>query len=283
MKSIHFLVALLCPCLFPAQDTQEPDQAPPPAPDAPAAFKTFPEARTYIPHPLTVAPFTPPPPPPPRTARPMRIESSVTRRAADGTRLTIQRGEPSTEPDLPPPPPPPPFVAPRELTAEETASLLYQRRHFLNLGATIYDHRASVVNWTHPDTGAIYQALCGFDLGLLAGIGSFIHEEETYQLFLAHSHIDTPVVRRFIPLAPDVPDGAILITHGDPNDVIGTAPVVILHQLIAAEKDRLEAYQQARLEYQRAYQAWHAANPPVPRDETIILRPHRGSRYLPKH
>jgi hypothetical protein len=214
-----------------------------------------------------------------KPAPPIRIDASVTRRAADGTRLTLQRGEPSTEPDLPPPPLPPPFVAPRELTAEEMASLLYQRRHFLNLGATIYDHRASVVNWTHPDTGALYQALCGFDLGLLAGIGSFIHEEETYQIFLAHSHIDTPVVRRFIPLAPDVPDGAILITRGDPNDIIGTAPVVILHQLITAEKDRLEAYQQARLEYQRAYQAWHAANPPVPRDQTIILRPHRGSRY----
>jgi hypothetical protein len=63
MKSIYFFIVLLCPCLLPAQDTQEPAPLSPPAPDAPAAFKPFPEARTYIPHPLTVAPFTPPLPP----------------------------------------------------------------------------------------------------------------------------------------------------------------------------------------------------------------------------
>jgi hypothetical protein len=26
--------------------------------------------------------------------------------------------------------------------------------------------------------------------------------------------------------------------------------------------------------------AWHAANPPQPRNHTIWLKPHRGSRYL---
>ena len=251
--------------------------------ERPAPFKPFPEARTYIPHQLAVPPFTPPPPPVPKITAPVRIDSSVTRRAADGTRLTLQRGEPSAEPVPPPPPPPKPAAEPGELTPEQIARLIYQRRHRFMLGATVFDHRASIVNWTHPDTGASYQALCGFDLGLLAGIGSFIHEEETYHLTLFHSHIDTTVPRRFLQRAPEVPDGAILITRGDPDDAIGTAPIIILRQLIAVEKDRLEAYRQARLEYQRAYRAWHAANPPVPRDNTIILRPNQGSRYLPKH
>jgi hypothetical protein len=114
----------------------------------------------------------------------------------------------------------------------------------------------------------------------LAGVGSFVHEEETYQLFLFHYHIDTSVVRRFTPGAPDVPDGEIRITRGDPEDQAAIAPIAIVRDVITAEMDRLIPYQTARDAYFKASAAWHAANPPVPRDETIILRPHRGSRYL---
>lgn len=121
----------------------------------------------------------------------IRIDSSITRRNPDGTTLTLQRGEPSTEPDLPPPPPPSPYVAPRELTPEEIARLLYHRRYSLNLGAAIYDHQVSVVTWTDPGSLVRYEAVCGFELSLLAGVGRFVHAGEGYALILVHFNYDT--------------------------------------------------------------------------------------------
>ena len=54
----------------------------------------------------------------------------------------------------------------------------------------------------------------------------------------------------------------------------------MIKDLIASEKPRLTTYQAARLKYQREATAWATANPPIPQDQTIIFRPHRGSRYL---
>jgi len=79
---------------------------------------------------------------------------------------------------------------------------------------------------------------------------------------------------------PQVPDGAILVTRGDPDDLTAIAPMQIIRQIIEAEKSRLIPYQAALLRYQEASAAWHAAHPPIPRDETFWIKPHRGSRYL---
>ncbi len=100
-----------------------------------------------------------------------------------------------------------------------------------------------------------------------------------------HSHFDTTLVRRFATEwnieIPDVAPGEILITRGDVKDTAATAPMTVIKEIIAAETPRLLPYQAARTSYQAASAAWHAAHPPIPRDETFILRPHRGSRYLP--
>jgi len=242
-------------------------------------------ARTFIPGSLEVPPFAPPVPvvrtPPP----PIRVEASVTVPSKNSRTLTIQRGEASTQPDLPPPPAPPPFVEPTALTPEQIARQIWQRRHNINIGATIYDHKISVVNWTNQETLVHYEAVCGFDVGLLAGVGGFVHKGENYSLFLMHGHFSTTAVRHFArqwhPNIPEVAPGEIIITEGDPEDKIATAPMYVIKDIIAAEQPRLLAYQATRETYFAASAAWHAAHPPIPRNETFILRPHRGSRYLP--
>ena len=250
------------------------------APAGPAIQRPELAARTCIPSLLEVKPFTPPPPPVVKRLPAVRVDASVTHLSKNGRTLTLQCGEPSTEPDLPPPPPPSPYVAPRELTPEEIARQLHQRRHSLNLGATIYDHQVSVVTWTDPGSLVHYQAVCGFDIGLLAGVGRFIHRGEGYSLMLFHSHFNTTSWRRLAGQwrvnVPQVPVGEIHITRGDAEDDTALAPIIAIRDVIAAEQDRLLPYQAARAVYSKASAAWHAAHPPVPRDETIILRPHRG-------
>ena len=127
----------------------------------------------------------------------VRVDAAVTLLSKNARTLTLQRGEPSTEPDLPPPPPPPPYVEPHKPTPEEIAQRIWQHRHNLNLGATIFDHKISVVNWTDQESLVYYEAACGFDIGLLAGVGDFVHKGEEYSLFLMHSDFDTTLARRF--------------------------------------------------------------------------------------
>lgn len=278
----HLLALLLFGSGLLAAEETLPAEPVPIEGDSPAV----PQRTTYIPSELTVQPFAPPPP---RVAKPLpvcRIDASVTHRTNDGTTLTLQLGEPSTAPDLPDPPPPPLPVVLREPTPEELAQRIHHFRHAFNLGATIYDRRISVVNWTDPETRVSYQAVCGYDIGLLAGTGGFVHEGEDYQFVLFHSHISTEGLREVFngwkPNLPEVADGQIIITKGDPGNAIGTAPVVLMGKVIAAEKSRLAVFQTARNTYFKAATAWAAAHPPVPKDETFIFRPHRGSRYLKK-
>ena len=244
-----------------------------------------PSGRTLIPHPLEVPPFTPPPPPVVKRLPAVRVDSAVTVLSKDAHTLSLQRGEPSTEPDLPPPTPPPPYVEPHEPTAEEKAQRIWQHRHNLNLEATVYDHAISVVNWTDQESLVQYEAVCGFDIGLLAGVGDFVHKGEEYRLFLMHSDFNTAAVRRLasqwdLPI-PDVAQDEILITRGDRNAAAATAPITVVKEIIAVEKPRLYRFQAARTAFFKASAAWYAAHPPIPHDETFILRPHRGSRYLP--
>jgi hypothetical protein len=244
-------------------------------------------ARTFIPGLLEVKPFVPPVPVVRAVPPPVRIMASVSFPSVKGTTLTLQRGEPSTEPDLPPPPPPAPYVAPRELTPEEIARLLDQRRHSLNLGATVYDHRVSVVSWTDPGSLVHYQAVCGFDLSLLGGVGRFVHQGEGYALMLLHSNCDTTRWRRLAAqsrfVVPEAATGEIRITRGDATDEIALTPIIAVRDVLAAEQVRLVPYQAAREVYFKAAAEWQTAHPPVPRDQTIIFSPHRGSRYVPKH
>ena len=241
--------------------------------------------ETGIPGPLEVTPFTPPPPPVVKRLPAVRVEAAVAFQSKNDRLLTLQRGIPSTEPDLPPPPPAPPYVEPHDPTPEEIAQRIWQHRHNFNFGATVYDHKISVVNWTDQESLVRYEAVCGFDIGLLAGVGRFNHKGEKYSIFLMHFDFDTTWVRRLSRRwhfeVPDVAPGEILITRGDDKDTAATAPMTVIKEIIAAETPRLLGYQAARKTYFAASAEWYAAHPTIPHDETFILRPHRGSRYLP--
>lgn len=242
-----------------------------------------PAARTYIPSILEVLPFTPPAPPVEKKVPAMRIDSAITVPAGNFRTLTIIRGEASTLPDIPIPPEPV-VQERRELTPEELAAIAYQRRHNLLIGATIIDHRLSAVHWRHPDTGESYEAVCGFDIGLLAGIGQFVRDGETYSLMLMHSNYATDRSRNFaarmFPDLPEVATDAITFIKGNSKDPVGTAPITLLKELITSEKGRLTTYQESRTRYQEASAAWEKSHPVPARDETFWFRPHRGSRYL---
>lgn len=238
---------------------------------------------TRIPHSLEIPVFIPPAPPVEKKIPTMRVDSTVTVPTKSARALTIIRGEASKLPDLPPPVVSTPHVV-RELTPEEIENQKVWRRHQLNLGATIYDHRVSVIHWQHPDTQESYEVLCGFDVGLLAGVGGLVHKGESYTLMLMHSHVDTTAIRRLSPKGftdfSSVVADSITVVKGNPLDPVGMAPVHVVRDVIASEKSRLLPYQAARREHQRAAGEWAKAHPVLPRDETFWFKPHRGSRYL---
>lgn len=238
---------------------------------------------SHIPHALDVPAFTPPVPPVEKKVPAMRVDSAVTVPTENTRTLTILRGEASTLPDLPPPVVSKPHVA-RDLTPEELEKQKLWRRQQLNLGVTIYDHRVSVIRWHHPDTREFYEVICGFDVGLLAGTGRFVHMGKSYTLMLMHSHVDTTAIRRhaprWLPNFSAVVADSITVVKGDPLDPVGMAPVHVVRDVIASEKSRLIPYQAARREHQQAAAAWQKAHPVAPRDETFWFKPHRGSRYL---
>ena len=173
---------------------------------------------------------------------------------------------------------------PRKLTADELARQAEERRCHLNFNAEVYENGVSIIRWHHPDTQEAYEATCGFDVNLLAGLGHFTSAGKNYQLSFIPPGVRPTTRSRFsklpLPKPPEAAPDTIAITRGNANDPAGTATATLLRDLIATEKPRLTAYQEQRAIYQQAAAAWEKAHPIPPRDETIWFRPHRGSRYL---
>jgi len=238
---------------------------------------------TFIHVPLDVPIFTPPEQVELQPLARIRIDSSITVPSASGKTLTFQRGTASTLPDIPQPLPPEPEKFANLLSAAELAIQLNHYRHSISLGATVYSHKVSVLNWTDHETQTKYKAVCGFDIGLIAGIGSFIRDGEEYSVDLGPGDIalnEAGIWADAPKEALNVIAGQILITEGDPKAHHATALLYYIKDLIDGEKQRLIIYQAARKQYQLAANAWAIANPPIPRDETFLIRPHRGSRYI---
>jgi hypothetical protein len=239
--------------------------------------------RSYIPNALDVPEFVPPVQAEPKRVPAIRIDSSITVPTKDSRTLTLIRGEASTLPDIPATLKAIPQEH-RPFAPEELARIAFQRRHTLQIGGIAFDNKQSLVTWQHPDNGEAYGAICGFDIGLLAGVRDFVSNGETYTLMFHCLKHRTDRIRNFpanmLPELVEVPAGSIIITRGNPEDSTGIAPITLLKDLISSERSRLITYQENLVRYQRAAKEWEKAHPPAPRDETYWLRPHRGSRYL---
>lgn len=247
------------------------------------ASKQIQSVSPHIAAALEVPAFVPPAPPVEKKVPNMRVDAAVTVPARNSHTLTILRGEASALPDIPAP-----VVVeqrpPRQLTTEELARNTERRRCFLNFTAEVYENGVSILRWQHPDTSEPYEAICGFDVNLLAGLGQFTSEGKTYHLSFIPPGVIPTYRRQFsklpIPKPPEAALNSVTLTRGNANDPGGTATATLLRDLISNEKDRLIAYQEERVVYQQAAAEWEKAHPILPRDETIWLRPHRGSRYL---
>jgi hypothetical protein len=277
IHSTSLTVVVLAGCSLIAQAQGESAQ------DSKLSASGISQIRPHIASALEVPAFVPPAPPVEKKVPAMRVDAAVTVPAGNSHTLTILRGEASDLPDIPEPvvvePRPP-----RKLTAEELARVAEERRRHLNFNAEVYDNGVSIIRWQHPDIAEPYEAICGFDVNLLAGLGQFTSGENAYQLnFLPPGVIHT-TRRQFskipLPKPPEAAPDTITITRGNAKDSIGTATATLLRDLIANEKPRLIAYQEQRIAYQQAAAEWQKAHPVLPRDESVWLRPHRGSRYL---
>ncbi len=145
MKTIPLLYLAVVVCAAPVFSQNE---------KTPATREASPSpARTYFPDALIVPQFVPPAPAERKALPDIRIDASTTVMGKFSHTVTLQRGEASTLPDLPPTEDPAPAPPPRKFTPEELAQKTKQRQHFINLGATVYDHKVSKIHWIDQESG----------------------------------------------------------------------------------------------------------------------------------
>lgn len=215
---------------------------------------------------------------------PQPAGEAVRNRMANGKTLSVNRAAPSSLPDLAA------IRAERERRSPDSggqersdAVPQEEEQRFLSLGATVIDRQVSHITWV-DSTGKMAQALCGFDISLLAGLSHFRKGDTHYSILLMHGHHDSRRDGRFLlaDFAETAPmAGEIILPAGtlDAEDET-LADLKQLRNLIEREKVKLLQFQEARSMRQEASRRWHEANPIPPKDEFVVLRPHSGSRYL---
>jgi hypothetical protein len=219
------------------------------------------------------------PPVPPEPLPPIPIEKAVAVHLPTHT-ITVVRGAPSTLPDLPPAP------EPTEPTDQPAFEFERAAPHYLlGLSVTVYDGALSHLRWQDPETKEHLEAWCGWDWGLVSPMQEVSSDSITYSVFCSPFRIDTTrlgplAVQRLVPEHPDVAPGEFVFTNGPSDAKAGSGFLKAVRDYCVENRAELEAMQAAREQYRADSDAWKAANPDLPRDQTIILRPHRGSRYL---
>ncbi len=223
--------------------------------------------------------FVPPPEPPPPPV--IDEESRVVRTSGDHT-LSIARGAPSVLPDLPPEQKKAP-AATQTPTISGHAPVL---RHVIGISATIYDKRVTHLQWTDPHGGGRIEAWAGWDWQILSPVTQITGERVDYQVLSLPIPIDTrsPAFRNVArsQAIPELEHGRFQIAAGDPDAPTATRLLTALSAYVTENHERLKALQQAMERVRAEEKAWKEANPPAPENHTIWLRPHRGSRYLPR-
>lgn len=224
--------------------------------------------------------FTPPPAPKP--APDILFEKKSVVRKATHT-LTLGIGEPSTLPDIPP-------RSARRAGTDAPAVLPTEKRGFLiGLSVTVYadDDRSPLTHlrWRDPRTLDDLEAWCAWDWRLLGPMMEVEGGETNDHLLFSPQVIDLqkPVAGGKRPSIPDHPaleaDG-FAITAGDPDAPAGRELLDAVRRYLVANREQLAEIRAAQERARAEKTAWEAANPRQPHDYTIVLRPHRGSRYL---
>jgi len=221
---------------------------------------TLPTLR--LPDPTSIR-FTPPPPP--KEVPAIEVKGSTS--AVFGThRITILRGEPSSLPDIPKPPPP-------VKTDPEVVSPHAEPTQILFISGSTYGESISRVEIWNPETQTRHSAWCGWDVSLVAPFQEIIHQEKSYCLLMGVGPGDASENQ------PKVEAGSILVPDGDEYTA---AILTSMRDVCFQNMPKLLELKAAREQYQKDSDAWKAANPPQPQNHTIWIKPHRGSRYLPK-
>lgn len=202
----------------------------------------------------------------------MFVKGSTT--ADFGThRITILRGEASTLPDIPKPPPP--VEQSREVALEPSEPHYV----FFISGSTDGDSLSHITVW-NPIAGTQHEAWCGWDVSLIAPFQEITHEGKSHGFFMGVVRVDSlENPEAATSKRPDVKPGSILVPDGDE---FTASLLTSLRKACYDDMPRLVELKAAREQYQKDSDAWKAANPPRPQNHTIWIKPHRGSRYLPK-
>lgn len=219
---------------------------------------------------------------------PRQVEVSVAHDLGDHTVL-LQR---VTPPEIIGPEPTPEQLArteARRAQAFETWITLDQRR-FLSLGATVFNHQLTYLQWRVG--GESFSAWSNVDFALIAGAFSGFKDAQgnRYHLFLNWSEVEGPGrlgEDRWLGVPPEFRGTGpqYLWTEGDAT-IPGAGQIFegldALHQLVATHQAELQqayAGREAREDRRRAEAEALAANPPPPEDVVVQFWPGEGSRY----
>jgi hypothetical protein len=152
----------------------------------------------------------------------------------------------------------------------------------------VYDQSVSLIHWKHPETHQEYTAALGYDINLLGQVGKFVRQGKEYQLFLMCTPQSTGGqlaalrAQRGLPpiVAPEVATDEYHLISGDSADAVGMEPLLAIHEIYLAEKNRLIQYQHDIKEYRAQEKAWKDAHPEPTSPTVFWFKPRRNSRYL---
>jgi len=218
---------------------------------------------------------------PPRKIRqslpPLKVQREVTHDCGTHS-LRVICADPSLLPDLPEP------VKARKNTINSVVDHHFPQTHFsVFLSVTVYDHSYSHLKWKDPYSQENFEAWCGWDFSLHHHISQVKRGDHSYSVMCFAGHINTHNHREDQADGashPTVEKGQIRFISGDPKSTFGKPFLRTFRKYYRSNKKQLKAIKVAREHYYKSKRKWEAANPKQPQDQTVWLKPHRGSRYL---